>query len=351
MAQNSSRRSSKLNPLKDSNKFIIIGENIHTTRVVKRNGKRSSTLNNGTEVVSFLNKEGNQDYLPVTDSHKKKQSYQQGHIKHMMLAIENGMSGSEEAVRFLQSEILAQELQGVHFLDLNIDEISYKQSTQIAAMEWLVDLYQTIASIPPSIDSSSMDIIQAGLSKYNGALGRPLINSAALERIETLDLVREHKAQIVVTAAGREGMPSNTAERLQNARAMIEEAIKRNIELSDIFVDLLVFPISVNKSFGTDYLNAVAGLRREFGQEIHIIGGLSNVSFGLPKRKLINTVFTKLAIQNGADGGIIDPIQTSIEEIVALDLNDPNASITTDMLMGRDEFCVEYLKAFRTNKL
>ncbi|MBH75403.1 MAG: hypothetical protein CL896_06405 [Dehalococcoidia bacterium] len=269
----------------------------------------------------------------------------------MMLAIESGMSGSEEAVSFLQSEILAQELKGVHFLDLNIDEISYKQPTQIAAMEWLVDLYQEIASTPPSIDSSSTDIIQAGLNKYNGVLGRPLINSAALERVDTLDLVREHNAQVVVTAAGREGMPSNSAERVQNAKAMIEEALKRNIELSDIFVDLLVFPISVDSTFGTDYLNAVADLRQEFGQEIHIIGGLSNISFGLPKRKLINAVFTKLAIQNGADGGIIDPVQTSIEEILALDLNDPSAAIAADMLMGHDEFCVRYLQAFRSNKL
>ena len=336
---------------KETNKFIVIGENIHTTRVVKRNGKRSSTLSNGTEVVSFINKEGNQDYLLVTDSHKEKQSYQQGNIKHMMLAIESGMSGSEEAVRFLQSEILAQELKDVHFLDLNIDEISYKQPTQIAAMEWLVTLYQETASTPPSIDSSSIDIIKAGLSKYNGVLGRPLINSAALERVETLDLVQEYNAQVVVTAAGREGMPSNAVERVQNAMIMIEEARKRNIGLSDIFVDLLVFPISVDSAFGTDYLNAVADLRQEFGQEIHIIGGLSNVSFGLPKRKLINAVFTKLAIQNGADGAIIDPIQTSIEEVLSLDLNDPNAAITADMLMGRDEFCVRYLQAFRSNKL
>ena len=146
-------------------------------------------------------------------------------------------------------------------------------------------------------------------------------------------------------------MPSNAAERVQNAKAMIEEALKRNIELSDIFVDLLVFPISVDSTFGTDYLNAVADLRQEFGQEIHIIGGLSNVSFGLPKRKLINAVFTKLAIQNGADGGIIDPVQTSIEEILALDLNDPSAAIAADMLMGHDEFCVRYLQAFRSNKL
>ena len=331
--------------------FFTIGENIHTTRVVKRNGKRATTLDNGTEVVSFINKAGTQDYLPVTESHMQKQSYQEGHIKHIMLAIESGMSDSEKGSRFLQSEILAQERKNVHFLDLNVDEISYKQSTQIAAMEWLVRLYQEIASTPPSIDSSSINIIEAGLHQYKGVLGRPLINSAALERIETLDLVKDHNAQVIVTASGKESMPSNAEERVHNAKIMIEEATKRNIELSDIFVDLLVFPISVDSTFVTDYLEAVNALRNEFGQQIHIIGGLSNVSFGLPKRKLINEVFIKLAIQNGVDGGIIDPIQTNIKEVLSLDLNSPATAITADMLMGHDEFCVRYLQAFRTGKL
>ena len=308
-------------------------------------------LSNGTEVVSFINNEGEQDYLPVTESHKQKQSYQQGHIKHIMLAIENGMSGSKEGLHFLQSEILAQENSGVHFLDLNVDEISYKKSTQIAAMEWLVDFYQNTASTPPSIDSSSIDIIEAGLRQYNGLHGRPLINSAALERIETLDLVQHHHAKVIVTAAGKEGMPSNATERIQNATVMIKEATKRNIELSDIFVDLLVFPISIDSTFGTDYLEAVNLLRKDFGQQLHIIGGLSNVSFGLPKRKLINEVFTKLAIENGANGGIIDPIQTNIEAVLSLDLNNHATAITADMLMGHDEFCVRYLQAFRSNEL
>ena len=333
------------------NKFITIGENIHTTRVVKRNGKRSTTLSNGTEVVSFVNKEGKQDYLPVTETYKEQQSYQQGSIKHVMLAVETGMSGSEDGSRFLQSEILAQEHKGVHFLDLNVDEISYKRATQIAAMEWLVSLYQEVASTPPSIDSSSIDIIEAGLRQYNGVLGRPLINSAALERIETLDLVQAHNAQVIVTASGKEGMPANSEERVRNAKLMIEEATKRNIDLSDIFVDLLVFPISVDSTFGTDYLEAVHAMRNEFGQQIHIIGGLSNVSFGLPKRKLINEVFIKLAIENGADGGIIDPVQTNIESVLSLDLDDPAAAIAAGMLMGHDEFCVRYLQAFRSNKL
>ena len=92
-------------------------------------------------------------------------------------------------------------------------------------------------------------------------------------------------------------------------------------------------------------------IRKTFGDEIHITGGISNVSFGLPKRKIINQVFLKLAIEEGLDSGIIDPTQLVIEEIKALDLEINKYKLAKNLLIGNDEFAMNYISAYRSGEL
>tara|TARA_B100001750_G_C15508812_1_gene602228 strand:+ start:575 stop:1606 length:1032 start_codon:yes stop_codon:yes gene_type:complete len=337
-----------------SDDFIVVGENIHATRIVLRNGKRSITLDNGNEVVLFKDKNNKSHELTVPESYKKRQPYKDGHIKHFMIAVEKAMTNDSKEVSegslYIESEILRQERKGAKYIDLNIDEISHNKEIQIKAMEWLVTFSETIASVPLSIDSSNPEIIEAGLKKHNLKTS-PMINSAALERIDILDLVKKYQTKVIITAAGSDGMPSNSKERIENSKLMLNECNKRNISLSDIFIDPLVFPISVDKSYGLHYLDTVQTLRKEFGKNLHITGGLSNVSFGLPKRKLINDSFIRLSIEYGIDSGIIDPIQSNIEQILQLDLKKPNVNLATKMLLGEDEFCINYISAFRNGDL
>ena len=84
---------------------------------------------------------------------------------------------------------------------------------------------------------------------------------------------------------------------------------------------------------------------------MNITGGMSNISFGLPKRRLINDVFIHLAIKNGANSGIINPIESKLDRIIHMDQNLNQYKITKNMLEGNDEFCTEYLTAYRENKL
>ena len=161
-----------------------------------------------------------------------------------------------------------------------------------------------------------MEIIEAGFEAYDGSNGRPMLNSVALERIEALDMVIEHDACVVVTAAKEDGMPENEHERLENVGKIVEAALSKGIAKSDIYVDPLFFPISVSGEYGPHGLNAIKLIREEFGPEIHITGGMSNVSFGLPKRKLVNEVYVRLAIDHGADSGIVDPIHLDVDKIL-----------------------------------
>ena len=80
-------------------------------------------------------------------------------------------------------------------------------------------------------------------------------------------------------------MPDGTEERVANASRMVEAALAKGIPLSDIYIDPLVFPISVDKVFGLHCLDAIRELRGKFGPDVHITGGMSNVSFGVPARK------------------------------------------------------------------
>jgi len=335
--------------------FVIIGENIHATRIVLLKGIRVAMLEDGTEAVFFQDKSGEKRFMPIPESYKETQPYQQGHVKHYTIAVLKGLSGNPDdqaqGKAYIHYGVKRQVDAGAKFLDLNVDEVSYQVDIQKKAMEWLVRTVQEVSPIPPSVDSSNAEIIEAGLAQYDGRAGRPMLNSLALERPQTLDLVEQFNAKIILTAAGAEGMPADAAERVSNVKQLMELVEERAIPLDDVYIDGLVFPISVAADYGQHYLDAVAELRELYGPEVHITGGLSNVSFGLPQRKLINLAFIHLALEAGIDSGIIDPVQCDIEGILDLDIESNAIRMARDVLLGRDEFCVNYLKAWREGRL
>ena len=335
--------------------FVIIGENIHTTRVVRLGGVFHQELEDGTDAIKYRDAEGNQQLMRVPERFKKTQPYQQGQLKHFMIAVWKGLNeegdAAAEGLAYVEKEVRRQVKAGASYLDLNVDEYSYRVPEQQAAMKWLVGQVQKISTVPLSIDSSKSEIIESGLEAYDGAAGRPMLNSVALERLDALDLALEHDAVVMVTAAKEDGMPSNEHERLENVGRIVEAALSKGIKKEDIYVDPLYFPISVAPEYGPHGLNAIALIREQFGDDVHISGGMSNVSFGLPKRKLVNDVFLRLAIDHGADSGIVDPVQSDISEIMSLDMESKPVKIATDMLMGQDEYCVNYIGAFRAGEL
>ena len=334
--------------------YIAVGENIHTTRVLLRKGKRIEEAD-GQEVILYEAADGASRRLPIPDSVKSTQDYDEGRVKHVKIALAAAMGGgaeeSESGLAYLRALAFHQEQAGATYLDINVDEFSLKPSEQKSAMEWLVGTVQTMSNLPLSIDSSNADVIQVGLEACQNNSSRPLLNSASLERLEALDLAVAHDAQVVVTAAGERGMPSNTAERVANASLMVDAALDKGIARGDIHIDPLVFPISVDKEFGLHCLDAIRNLRAKYGPEIHITGGMSNVSFGIPGRKVVNDTFVILAVAAGADGGIIDPVLSSPNEIFAMDRESLGYRLAEDMLLGRDQHCKNYIRAWRKGEM
>lgn len=336
--------------------FIVIGENIHATRVVRRSSPSVEVDEHGREGVSFVDAAGVKRSLPVSEAERESAGYQEGRIKHVRLAIRTAMSGDEPdastALAYLEAMVAGQIAAGARYLDLNVDEVSLDLSEQIAAMRWLVRTIEPWASVPLTIDSPNPEIIKAGLNEAAAATsGLPMLNSASLERIDVLELAVQSGGPVVLTAAGESGIPGDADGRVENAGRVVEHALARGVPLERIYVDPLVFPISVDSASGEHCLAAFRRLRERFGPEIHLTGGMSNVSFGLPGRRLVNDAFLLLAIEAGADSGILDPVARRLERVLATDRGARPFQLAVDVLTGADPNCRAYIKAYRAGEL
>ena len=331
--------------------FYVIGENVHTTRVVLRKGKLVVDAPNGNETVRFYNTEGKRRYLHIPEDIKTSQDYEEGRVKHIKIAAIAAMDGDATAMEYLARQVQRQVDAGADFLDLNVDEISLKLDEQKEAMKWLVNTVQQMTDTPLSVDSSNIEIIESGLQACAPARGRHMLNSASLERLEALDLAVRYDTQVVITAAGESGMPQSAQERVDHASRMVDAAQERGMPLADLFIDPLIFPISVDSEFGNHCFDAIRQLRQQYGEEVHITGGFSNVSFGLPCRHIINDAFFLLAVDAGADSAVMDPVTSGLEEVFAMDRESKGYQLAADMLLGRDRMCKTFLRAYRKGEL
>ena len=147
-----------MNPQGLTKPFYVIGENIHTTRVVLREGKLVTVAPDGRESVRYVTAGGETRYLPILDEFKTRADYIEGKVKHVMVAVRAGMSGVEpiasEAILYLRNMVDKQIKAGADYLDLNVDELSWNREEQKAAMDWLVRTVEPMSPVPLSIDSS-----------------------------------------------------------------------------------------------------------------------------------------------------------------------------------------------------
>ncbi|MBI2441287.1 MAG: dihydropteroate synthase [Lentisphaerae bacterium] len=332
--------------------FIVIGENIHCTRVLKRGG---NLVDEAAQVIRYDDGSGKHKTLPIPEILLKSADWENGKIKHCVAAIWQGLYGQGAAQAagcdYLRVMAAKQERSGATFLDVNVDEFSLDLAERIKAMQWTVALLQSAARAPLSIDSSNSDIMRAGLKACARERGRPMLNSISLERLALLDVVAEYKPAVVASAAGAKGLPSTVEERLNNLGQLIPQLTTKGLQMDWIHVDPLVYTISTDPNNGKMFLDAVKAVRAKYGAAIHIIGGLSNVSFGMPARKLINQVFACLTVAAGGDGGIVDPLQINAGILQKLDETAEPFQLAKALLLGTDEFGLNFIAAHRAGSL
>ena len=334
--------------------FIIIGENIHCTRVVKSSGIRTAKLPGGGEGVKFTYS-GESFALPLPKNWGEvSPPYNEGNIRHIALAVYLSLNGESDEERSLGEKYLCwaaerQIRKGAAYLDVNVDEYTNDVTERVEIMSWIAHFFAERYETPLSIDSSNVETLTAGLEKCRK--DRPqMVNSVSLEREEGVDVVIQFGADAVVSAAAKSGLPNTADERITNFDAILKILDAKGMERSKMHLDPLVFPISVNPENGKRFFESTVAIRERY-EGVHITGGLSNISYGMPNRTLLNMVFVRLFVDAGGDGGIIDPVQMPAADIASLDTESEAFKLAGSVLDGSDMFGGEYIAAFRDGRL
>lgn len=206
----------------------------------------------------------------------------------------------------------------------------------LEVMKWMVDLIQEVTDTPICLDSPDPDVLVDAIPFCN----RPgMINSVSIagDKIEKIfPKVANTEWKVVAMLDDEEGIPESAEGRIDCFKRLLEKMDEYGVKPDQVFIDPLVETLGTNESSLITFAQ-VCRDARELCPDIHITSGLSNISFGLPVRKSINMGFMVLAMQAGMDSAIVDPLNRDMMGII----------YATDALLGNDEYCIEYLGAFR----
>lgn len=221
---------------------------------------------------------------------------------------------------------------GADFLDINTAIVGEEE---LSAMLHIIDLAQENTSCGIMLDSPNVDVIREAIGKIKNR--EIIINSITLdERHELISLAKEYNTGIVALPITEDGIPDNAEERFANAEKLIEILTAEGIPMDKIYIDVIIESLAVNGE-AAKLAAETARLIREKYDEVHLTCGLSNISFGLPKRININTAIIPVLACAGVDSAIIDITGEKTRHAV----------ISANALCGADEYCMDYIEEFR----
>ena len=213
---------------------------------------------------------------------------------------------------YIMARAVEQEEAGADVLDINVGLPGIDEKR---TMEQVVRAVQSVTDLPVMIDSSSPEVIEAGL---RAACGRAVINSVNGEEEKLraiLPLARRYGAAVVGLCLDEKGLPAGAEERLQIARRIVSRAAQEGLAPEDLLIDCLTMTAASAQSQAMETLRAVTRVRRELGT--HACLGVSNISFGLPCREILTASFLTMAMYAGLDMPIVNPNRTEILDAVA----------------------------------
>ena len=257
--------------------------------------------------------------------------------------INSSLKGVTEAVQsrdknFVKQCALEQAKNGADYIDVNCGTLIDEEAQALA---WLVQTVQQAVDKPCCIDSPNPLALEAALKVHRG---KPMINSITGEEERysaILPLVKQYEANIVALVMNDEyGMPKDADTKLKVGIQLIERLHSAGVPIGNIYIDPLVQPISTNSNMAMVAIETIKGIRASYSQ-VHFMCGLSNVSFGLPKRGLLNRTFLTMCMLAGLDGAILDPGNKQIMNMI----------IAAEALLNKDPFTKKYLKSYRTGLL
>ena len=236
----------------------------------------------------------------------------------------------EHDMDYILSEGVSQEEKGAHILDVNVGLPEIDESKMLT--DALTEL-QTVTNLPLQIDTASPDAMEKALRRYNG---KAMINSVNGKK-ESMDaifpLVKKYGGVVVALTLDDNGIPENAEGRIEIAKKILTQAEKYGIKKKDIIFDTLAMTVSADNNAAKATLKALKTIKEELG--CHTSLGVSNVSFGLPNRDVINGVFFALALENGLSAAIMNPYSDEMMKTY----------YAFKALHGLDPNCADYISA------
>ena len=247
--------------------------------------------------------------------------------RKLMAALQEG---NLEVVR---KDAAAQVKAGAAILDVNA---GVPGADEAALMQQIIRAVREVTDVPLCIDSPNPAVLETALSRYEGKALVNSVNGEERSLAKVLPLIAKYKAAVIGLAMDDDGIPQSAEKRLQVAGKIIERAQALGIPRSDVIIDPLVLTVGSDSKAALMTLKAMRMIATEFG--VNITMGASNVSHGLPDRKVINAAFLAMAMTNGLTCPITNPLVTFVRE----------TALAGDLLLGRDEWAMNWIAYYRS---
>ncbi len=238
---------------------------------------------------------------------------------------------------FIQELARRQVEAGVDWLDVGAGTPPERELEDLA---WLVQTVQEVVEVPLCLDSANPRALAAAIKQVRQT---PLINSISGEQSRLdgiLPLLRDTECEVIALAMDDRGVPSTVEDRLAAIGRVLDALRGAGVPDERIYVDPLVLAVAADTESGRLAFDAIRAVRAEF-PDAHVSCGLSNISFGLPVRTLINQAFVTLALEAGLDTAILDPLDRELRK----------ALLAAEVVLGHDRYCLNYTRAYRAGLL
>ncbi len=239
----------------------------------------------------------------------------------------------ERDAEFIKDLATKQTEAGSTWLDVNAGTHPDREPDDLI---WLIETIQTAVDTPLSLDSANPKALDIAIRTVNKT---PLINSISGEpdRLEKiLPLVAEYGCEVIALAMDEKKIPETFDRRMEVIDKILEYTRAAGVADDKVYVDPLAMTIATMNQSAVIACDTIRVVHEKY-PEVHFTMGLSNISFGLPARKQINRGFLILAMQAGLDSAILDPLDKELRAAI----------VTTELLLGKDKHCMNYLKASR----
>jgi len=225
---------------------------------------------------------------------------------------------------------------GAQVIDLNAGQSMENEASDLL---WLIGVVEDELGkdVRLAIDTSDPEAMEAGLKTCSG---RPVINSISNEKGKEnlIALAAESEAEVIGLAMGEHGMPKTADDRVEETRALLAKCDRAGLAKERLYVDMICMSVGSGPKQGTQVLHAVRRAKQELG--VKTFAAVSNISFGLPNRRLLNRTFLAMLIEAGLDGAIMDPTDRGMM----------NTVYASRVLLGRDNYCMQYIKQQKSRR-